>query len=87
MTDNYLRHVADGIPRWGRPGSIWDSGLGMERWATRTIDNHMSSNVNLHVIEGVYGRDGGGFTYGPHPDGKVNDLAWDFMTNIIIFVY
>ncbi len=88
---NYERHKADKIPRWDRPGSTWNSGLGMERWATRTIDNHISSNIGLHIVEGVYGRDGNGFTLGPHAaDGTLNvnysgGLGRDYMTNIVIF--
>lgn len=91
MLKNYERHKADKIPRWDRPGSTWNSGLGMERWTTRTIDNHISSNIGLHIVEGVYGRDGNGFNYGPHSsDGSLNlnysgGLGMDFMTNIIIF--
>jgi uncharacterized protein (DUF362 family) len=91
MRENYERHRADGVPRWDRPGSIWNSGLGMERWATRTIDNHLSSKIGLHIVEGVYGRDGNGFTAGPHQaDGSLNlnssnGLGRDYMTNIIIF--
>ena len=88
---NFARHVADGIPRWEKPGTGWNSGLGMERWATRTIDNHISSNIGLHIVEGVYGRDGNGFSNGPYmADGTMNIYSSngqgrDFMTNIIIF--
>ena len=34
----------------------------------------------MNVIEGIYGRDGNGLYQGPH-----DDVAQDFMTNIIIF--
>jgi hypothetical protein len=77
---NYDRHVADNIPRWDTSG--WDSngGLGMETWASRCTDNNSVTRPGLHVIEGVYGRDGNGFYRGPH-----NGAGKDFMTNIIIF--
>jgi hypothetical protein len=63
--------------------------LCMEMWAHRTIDNIAGSNYNLHVIEGIYGRDGN-FNWGPNPHGFDNSRrpigrAWDYMTNIVIF--
>jgi uncharacterized protein (DUF362 family) len=75
---NYERHVAAGIPRWGRPGE--DGGLWQETWATRCLDNNLVTQPGLHIIEGVYGRDGH-FIDGPSPEG----LATDTMTNVIIF--
>ena len=77
IMDNYNRHVADGIPRWDRPGQ--EGGIWQETWGTRCLDNNSVTKPGLHVIEGVYGRDGN-FVEGPH-DGK----AKDFMTNVIIF--
>ncbi|MCB9058518.1 MAG: DUF362 domain-containing protein [Calditrichae bacterium] len=76
---NYDRHVADGVPRWDVPGWSVAGGLGMETWASRCLDNNSVTKPGLHVIEGVYGRDGD-FVVGPH-DG----LAMDYMTNVIIF--
>ena len=70
-----------GIPRWDRPGTNYNSGYGMERWAQRTCDSLSVTDVGLSVIEGIYGRNGNGFMIGPGPDGK----AEDFMTNILIF--
>lgn len=63
--------------------------LCMEMWAHRTIDNMASSDYKLHVIEGIYGRDGD-FNWGPNPYGfddsrKPIGRAWDYMTNIVIF--
>ncbi len=63
--------------------------LCMEMWAHRTIDNIATSNYKLHVIEGIYGRDGD-FNWGPNPYGFDNSRdpigrAWDYMTNIVIF--
>ena len=76
---NYARHKSDGIPRWALSGDDHTSGLGMETWATRCLDNHSVTSCGLHVIEGIVGRDGN-FVEGPH-----NGLAKDFMTNVIIF--
>ncbi|MBN1293297.1 MAG: DUF362 domain-containing protein [Candidatus Latescibacteria bacterium] len=85
IKNSYESHK-DSIPRWYMAGtSATTSGLGMETWVHRTLDNHSVSKSGIHIIEGIYGRDGGGFTYGPHPDGNKDDLAMDYMTNIIIF--
>ena len=81
---NYTRHKNDGIPRWDRPsqtGGIW-----METWASRCLDNNSVTKSGLHVIEGVYGRDGDGFLNGPNTGTKLKTgEAWDYMSNIIIF--
>lgn len=86
---NYNRHVAQGIPRWDRPqGEAQDGGLWMETWATRCIDNNSAITAGLHVIEGVYGRDGNGDLWGPNPPGNENSFsgeAWDHMTNVVMF--
>jgi len=63
--------------------------LCMEMWAHRTIDNIATSDFKLHVIEGIYGRDGD-FNWGPNPYGFDDSRepvgnAWDYMTNIVIF--
>ncbi|MFH1566585.1 MAG: T9SS type A sorting domain-containing protein, partial [Gemmatimonadota bacterium] len=77
----YERHLEAGVPRWDRPGTIdnWNSGAGMETWAQKTLDNHLASTGGLHIVEGIYGRDGH-FMDGPH-DG----VAQDFMTNLVLF--
>lgn len=75
---NYNRHLAEGIPRWDRPGQ--DGGIWMETWASRCLDNNTATLAGLHVIEGVYGRDGH-FIDGPNEGG----LANDYMCNVIIF--
>lgn len=79
IEENYKSHVADGIPRWDRPGVDYNGGLGQETWATRNLDNNLVTKPGLHIIEGVYGRDGD-FVLGPN-DG----IALDYMTNIIVF--
>jgi uncharacterized protein (DUF362 family) len=75
---NYNRHKGVGIPRWDKPGD--DGGLWQETWATRCLDNNSVTHPDLHIIEGIYGRDGH-FIPGPSPEG----LATDYMTNMIIF--
>lgn len=87
IKDNFNRHKADGVPRWDRPGSTWNCGLGMETWASRCTDNNMAlqSKIGLHVVEGIYGRDGNGFMEGPNSGNYNSKEAWDYMTNIIIF--
>ncbi len=78
--ENWERHLNDGMPRWGRPGFDYYSGLGMETWATRCLDNNLATNTGIHIVEGVYGRDGN-FLEGPNE----GELANDYMTNIVIF--
>ncbi len=85
---DYERHLAQGIPRWDRPEGGGEGGFRMDVWAARTLDNISSTPTGLNIIEGVYGRDGDGFHYGPNPEGNDNNYkgeAWDYMTNIIIF--
>jgi len=90
IKENQARHQADCVPRWDKPGTNWNSGLGMETWASRCLDNNQYTPVGLHIIEGIYGRDGN-FQNGPHlSDGGIDlnnkkGLAKDFMSNIIIF--
>jgi len=93
---NFKRHTRT-IPRWDTPDvprsdpkyneAYYYTALGMELWAHRTIDNHAASPMGLHIIEGIYGRDGD-FNNGPNPFGNENNYdgrAWDYMTNIVIF--
>lgn len=78
ISDAYLRHVADGIPRWDRPGQ--EGGLWHETWGTRCMDNNAVTKAGLNIIEAVYGREGP-FAAGPSPSGK----GIDHLTNLIIF--
>jgi len=93
---SFKRH-AEYIPRWNTPDvpkddpafndAYWYNTLCMELWAQRTIDNHAASPMGLHIIEGIYGRDGD-FNQGPNPLGNENNYngrAWDYMTNVVIF--
>jgi hypothetical protein len=75
---NYNRHVKASIPRWKRPGS--EGGIWQETWATRCLDNNSVTFAGLHIIEGIYGRDGN-FLDGPNS----GNLANDYMTNYVIF--
>ena len=76
--NNHLRHKNDGIPRWDKPGS--NGGIWMETWASRCLDNNSVTLAGLHIIEGIYGRDGNWYE-GPGTNGQ----ATDYMTNYIIF--
>jgi hypothetical protein len=93
---NFKRHTGT-IPRWDTPDfprndsedneQYYYTALCMELWAHRTIDNHAASPMGLHIIEGIYGRDGD-FNWGPNPFGNENNFdgrAWDYMMNIVIF--
>jgi len=80
IKENFERHLADGVPRWDKPDTNWNCGQGMETWASRCLDNNSVTKPGLHIIEGVYGRDGN-FMDGPSAEG----LATDYMTNIVIF--
>ena len=75
---NYNRHVAEDVPRWDRPGQ--EGGIWMETWGSRCLDNNSGTRAGLHIIEGIYGRDGH-FMDGPNE----GNLANDYMTNYIIF--
>jgi hypothetical protein len=92
----FKRHLQT-IPRWNTPdfaripGSddqrFYYNNSCMEVWAHRTIDNLSATPVGLHMVEGIYGRDGD-FSSGPNPLGNENNFdgqAWDYMTNIVIF--
>ena len=96
LNASYKRHL-ETIPRWNIPQFQQDASsdnqqyyynpMCMELWANRTIDNHSASPIGLHIVEGIYGRDGD-FNWGPNPYGNENNFdgkAWDYMTNIVIF--
>ena len=81
ITTLHAQHLNAGYPRWDRPGKGFAGGYGMETWAQRTCDSLSVTEAGLHVIEGIYGRNGNGFMNGPKPDGAPED----FMTNVLIF--
>lgn len=93
---HFQRHTGT-IPRWDTPNfprnenedneQYYYTALCMELWAHRTINNHAASPMGLHIIEGIYGRDGD-FNWGPNPFGNENNFdgrAWDYMTNVVVF--
>ncbi len=89
VEENWKRHVADGIPRWDKPGDRgFDCGIGMETWATRTLDNVSVCKAGLCVVEAIYGRDGSHIV-GPHPPydrgSRTRGRTKDYMTNFILF--
>ena len=82
IAENLKRHIADGIPRWSCEGSGEQ-----ELWAARTLDSLSTTTFGLHVVEGIYGRDGH-FGIGPNPHGNEDSpdgKAWDYMTNLLLF--
>ena len=79
VTALHDQHLEAGTPRWDRPGTDWNSGWGMEGWSQKTLDNLSASNMDLAVIEGIYGRDGN-WMDGPH-----SGQSRDFMSNVVIF--
>ncbi|MDP2982265.1 MAG: DUF362 domain-containing protein [Candidatus Latescibacter sp.] len=81
--ENYDRHAAAGIPRWKTNTGL--NGYTMDIWCSRTLDNVSHTPAGLHIIEGVYGRDGDGFLAGPNKGPYSDQEAWDYMTNYVIF--
>jgi uncharacterized protein (DUF362 family) len=81
VAELHAQHLARGVARWDRSGRTWNSGYGMEMWAQRTLDNLSITDTGFCIIEGIYGRNGNGFSHGPGP----NDSAQDFLSNILIF--
>jgi len=86
--NNYRRHLSDGVPRWDRPGdNTWNSGIGMETWASRCIDNNAATPTGLHILEGIFAVDGH-FWKGPNPPGNEDNPkgeSWEYLTNYVIF--
>lgn len=82
VTELQKKHEEQGMPRWKsrqeRPP--YGGGLFMEQWIQRMIDAFSVAPTGINIVEGIYGRDGDGFSGGPH-DGK----AMNFMSNNIIF--
>ena len=82
VAELHKKHVNDGIPRWkshmDRPP--FGGGTFMEQWVQRMLDSYSVTPTGINMVEGIYSRDGDGFTNGPHA-GK----GKDFMSNNIIF--
>ena len=85
ITELHKRHVAEGYPRWNEKmaRAPFNFGIYIEQWAQRMCDAYSTYSIgtnDIHILEGVYWRDGDGFTLGPH-DGR----AKDFMANTTLF--
>lgn len=78
----YKKHVEAGIPRWkshmDKPP--YGGGLFMEQWVQRMLDSYSVTPTGINIVEGIYGRDGDGFSNGPH-----NGKGLDHMSNTIVF--
>ncbi len=70
------------MPRWNSvmEKPPYGGGFWMEQWVNRTLDNVSTISQGINIVEGVYGRDGDGFSGGPH-----NGKGKDFMSNNVIF--
>ncbi|MCD6307720.1 MAG: DUF362 domain-containing protein, partial [Candidatus Latescibacteria bacterium] len=93
----YMKRHVGTLPRWDRPVKDendptrnavdrYDT-VCQEIWTHRTLDSLSVTDFGLHVVEGIYGRDGN-FGPGPNPLGNEDNprgKAWDYMTNILIF--
>ena len=84
VNELHKRHAEAGYPRWNdrMPRAPFNTGIYMEQWAQRMCDAFSAIPVSkgIHVVEGVYWRDGDGFALGPH-----NGQAMDFMCNMSLF--
>lgn len=110
VTASYKRHCKDGvIPRWDKKGIMFNledyfpngkgpaeygGGMMQETWANRTLDNVSVTPCGIHIIEGIYGRDGSSHMEGPHPLDQEHKLgpiglpkgkSKDYMSNVIMF--
>ncbi|MEZ5103968.1 MAG: DUF362 domain-containing protein [Draconibacterium sp.] len=82
VADLHEKHVKQGIPRWqskmDKPPQ--GGGIFMEQWTQRMLDSYSVTPTGINIVEGIYGRDGDGFSNGPH-----NGKGMDYMSNNIIF--
>ena len=82
ITELQKKHEEQGIPRWKsrqeRPP--YGGGLFMEQWVQRMIDAYSVAPTGINIVEGIYSRDGDGFSGGPH-----NGKAMNYMSNNVIF--
>jgi hypothetical protein len=85
VAELHKKHVEAGIPRWNEPmaRTPFNGGLNMEYWVQRMLDAYSVTPIghnDIHIVEGIYWRDGDGFALGPH-----NGRARDFMVNTTLF--
>jgi len=90
IAELHKNHIEAGIPRWGAAIPVRYSGLNMERWSQRMLDSFSVTPTGINIVEGIYGRDGDGFSNGPWQvvDGQYvlgGNRARDYMSNNIIF--
>ena len=92
IAELHKKHVEAGIPRWDSLAeglAIRYAGLNMERWTQRMLDSFSATTAGtrgiIHIVEGIYGRDGDGFMNGPWEDDGKQNRARDYMSNNIIF--
>ena len=84
IAELHKQHVEMGIPRWNErmarpPGN---AGLRQEYWVQRMLDAYSVIPISqgIHILEGVYWRDGDGFAAGPW-----NGKPKDYMCNMTLF--
>lgn len=78
VNDFFQRHLKKGFTRYGTKGA-WQNGtpitpITQEIWAHKTCDNQSTLNTGLSIVEGIYGRDGDGFSVGS-----------DHLSNLVMF--
>jgi len=75
----FERHRRMGYARYDAPGNLRYgyepiTPIRQEIWAQKTCDNLSTLNTGLSIIEGIYARDGNGWTIGE-----------DYLTNLVLF--
>ena len=90
IAELHKKHLEAGIPRWNSVAlQASYTGLNMERWSNRMLDSFSVTTREtsgiIHIVEGIYGRDGNGFTLGPWEENGKQDRAKDYMSNNILF--
>ena len=83
IAELHKKHLEAGFPRWGASIPVRYSGLNMERWTQRMLDSFSVTPTGINIVEGVYSRDGDGFSGGPW--GEAGNRARDYMSNNVIF--
>ena len=88
IAELHKKHVEAGIPRWhSMAASAQYTGLNMERWSNRMLDSFSVTTREtkgiIHMVEGIYGLDGNGFTAGPWEGER--QRGRDYMSNNIMF--
>ena len=85
IAELHKKHIEAGYPRWNErmARAPFNYGFYIEQWAQRMCDAYSTFPIgtnDIHVLEGIYWRDGDGFLLGPH-----NGKAKDFMCNMSLF--